>query len=135
MSATGNGKSSPLVLVVDDEPSVRATLSLCLRAAGYETICAEDGCAAQQLINDFNPSAIVTDIFMPDRDGLETITAFRREFPATRIVAMSGGGVRVDGALYLETAEVAGADAVLRKPFDPDALLQVLRDLAAARRA
>src|ERR1043165_5137849 len=79
MSAEVRGDSTLLVLVVDDEPSVRATLSLCLRAAGYETICAEDGQAAQQLIADFNPSAIVADIFMPVQDGLGLMNWLRAQ--------------------------------------------------------
>ena len=69
-----SGASSPLILVVDDEPSVRATLSLCLRAAGYETICAEDGRAAQQLINDFNPHAIVAAFHQGELIGLARAT-------------------------------------------------------------
>ena len=123
------------LLIADDNVDLRESLKLVLESVGYEVSLAPDGTRALEQQRRAPADVLITDIFMPDRDGLETITAFRREFPATRIVAMSGGGVRVDGALYLETAEVAGADAVLRKPFDPDALLQVLRDLAAARRA
>src|SRR5438045_980257 len=90
MSADCSGGSSRLILVVDDEPSVRATLSLCLRAAGYETICAEDGRAAQQLISDFNPSAIVTDIFMPGQDGLGLMNWMRDQRLQIPVVAISG---------------------------------------------
>ena len=121
MSATGNGKSSPLVLVVDDEPSVRATLSLCLRAAGYETICAEDGCAAQQLINDFNPSAIVTDIFMPVQDGLGLMNWLREQSLRIPVVAISGHlrTAEFDG---LRMARRLGACSILEKPFPAGAL-------------
>ena len=129
MSATGNGKSSPLVLVVDDEPSVRATLSLCLRAAGYETICAEDGCAAQQLINDFNPSAIITDIFMPEKEGIETIQDLRREFPETKIIAMTGRESLTDYDVFQVAREV-GAVKTLKKPFKLDDLVAVVKELS-----
>ncbi len=119
MSARGGGQS--LVLVVDDEPSVRATLSLCLRAAGYETICAEDGKAAQQLIHDFNPNAIVADIFMPVQDGLGLMNWLRQQGLNIPVVAISGHGrtVEFDG---LGMARRLGASSILEKPFPAGAL-------------
>jgi CheY-like chemotaxis protein len=121
MSAAGKGESSPLVLVVDDEPSVRATLSLCLRAAGYETISAEDGRAAQQLIIDFNPSAIVTDIFMPVQDGLGLMNWLREQGLKIPVVAISGHlrSAEFDG---LAMARRLGATTILEKPFPAGAL-------------
>ena len=127
--------AAPSVLVADDSADMRESLRLVLEHAGYEVRLAPDGTRALEVQRLAPADVLITDIFMPERDGLETITVFRREFPGTRIVAMSGGGVRVDGTLYLETAGVAGADAVLTKPFDPDTLLRVLSDLAPARRA
>ena len=103
------------LLVADDSADMRESLKIVLERAGYEVALAPDG--------------LITDIFMPERDGLETITAFRQEFPRTRIIAMSGGGVRVGGTIYLDTAGAAGADATLRKPFDPKALLGVLQSM------
>ncbi len=121
MSAVDKGETSPLVLVVDAEPSVRATLSLCLRAAGYETICAEDGKAAQQLIHDFNPSAIVTDIFMPVQDGLGLMNWIRTQGLKIPVVAISGHTrtVEFDG---LALARRLGAASILEKPFPAGAL-------------
>ena len=121
MSTLGGGQSSPLVLVVDDEPSVRATLSLCLRAAGYETVCAEDGKAAQQLIHDFNPSAIVADIFMPVQDGLGLMNWLREQGLKIPVVAISGHGRTVDFD-GLGMARRLGASAILEKPFPAGAL-------------
>jgi CheY-like chemotaxis protein len=121
MSAVGKGDTSPLVLVVDDEPSVRATLSLCLRAAGYQTICAEDGKAAQQLISDFNPSAIVADIFMPVQDGLGLMNWLREQSIRIPVVAISGH-VRTADFDGLGMARRLGASAVLEKPFPAGAL-------------
>jgi CheY-like chemotaxis protein len=121
MSAFGKGDTSPLVLVVDDEPSVRATLSLCLRAAGYQTICAEDGQAAQQLINDFNPSAIVTDIFMPVQDGLGLMNWLREEGRTIPVVAISGH-IRTAHFDGLGMARRLGAITILEKPFPAGAL-------------
>jgi two-component system response regulator PrrA len=121
MSAADKGESSPLVLVVDDDPSVRATLSLCLRAAGYETVCAEDGRAAQQLIHDFNPSAIVTDIFMPVQDGLGLMNWLRERSLKIPVVAISGHvrTLEFDG---LAMARRLGATTILEKPFPAGAL-------------
>jgi CheY-like chemotaxis protein len=121
MSAAGKGEASPLVLVVDDEPSVRATLSLCLRAVGYETVCAEDGVAAQQLINDFRPSAIVTDIFMPVQDGLGLMNWLREQGLKIPVIAISGHlrTMEFDG---LAMARRLGATTILEKPFPAGAL-------------
>jgi CheY-like chemotaxis protein len=117
------------LLVADDSADMRESLRLILERAGYEVQLAPDGDRAVELQRARPADVLITDIFMPERDGLETITVFRREFPGTRIIAMSGGGMRSDGRLYLETAGVAGADATLRKPFDPKTLLQVLHSL------
>jgi CheY-like chemotaxis protein len=131
MSAVGRGEPSPLVLVVDDEPSVRATLSLCLRAAGYETICAEDGRAAQQLINDFSPNAIVADIFMPVQDGLGLMNWLREEGRRIPVVAISGHS-RTSEFDGLGMARRLGATSVLEKPFPAGALAAAVDSALAA---
>ena len=117
------------LLIADDNADLRESLRLILERFGYEVCLAADGTRALELQRLAPADVLITDIFMPERDGLETITAFRREFPRTRIIAMSGGGVRVGGKIYLDTAGAAGADATLRKPFDPGALLCVLQSL------
>ena len=121
MPANDNVGSPPLVLVVDDEPSVRATLSLCLRAAGYETICAEDGKAAQRLIADFHPSVVVADIFMPVQDGLGLLNWMRKQGLRIPMVAISGHqrSTDFDG---LGMARRLGAVSTLEKPFPAGAL-------------
>ena len=68
---------------------------------------------------------LITDIFMPDTDGFEAIDAFRRQFPRTKIVVVSGGA-QFTKRNYLPDAELAGADATLQKPFDMEALLGLL---------
>jgi CheY-like chemotaxis protein len=121
MPTVGSGNDSPLVLVVDDEPSVRETLALCLRAAGYQTLCAEDGKAAQQLVNDFSPRAIVTDIFMPVQDGLGLMNWLREQSIAIPVVAISGH-VRTAEFDGLGIARRLGASSILEKPFPAGAL-------------
>jgi CheY-like chemotaxis protein len=117
------------LLVADDSADMRESLKIVLERAGYEVALAPDGLRALEMQRARPADVLITDIFMPERDGLETITAFRQEFPRTRIIAMSGGGVRVGGSFYLDTAGAAGADATLRKPFDPKSLLGVLQSL------
>ena len=121
MAANDNLGSLPLVLVVDDEPSVRATLSLCLRAVGYQTICAEDGEAAQQLVGDFRPDAIVSDIFMPVQDGLGLMNWLREQGLTIPVVAISGHQRTTDFD-GLGMARRLGAASILEKPFAPSAL-------------
>ena len=117
------------LLIVDDDADMRLSLKLALEMAGYTAELAADGREALAIQQQRPADVLITDIFMPERDGLETITAFRQEFPRTRIIAMSGGGVRVGGTIYLDTAGAAGADATLRKTFDPKTLLGVLQSM------
>lgn len=103
-------------------------MRLLLQRAGYEVELASSGSEALRVQSERPADVLITDIFMADGDGLETITSFRREHPGVRIVAMSGGGVHFQNGTYLDTARVAGADAILRKPFDMKALLAALQD-------
>ena len=118
------------LLVTDDSADMRESMRLLLELAGYQVALAENGSRAFELQRAQAADLLITDIFMPETDGLETIERFKREFPRVRIVAMSGGGVRVSGASsYLQTAAAAGADAVLRKPFETRTLLDLVRSL------
>jgi DNA-binding response OmpR family regulator len=110
---------------------MRQSMRLLLERAGYEVELAQDGARALELQRSQPADVLITDIFMPEKDGLETIERFRREFPGVRIIAMSGGGVHVRGETYLDIASIAGADAVLRKPFAMNLLLAAIRALAA----
>jgi CheY-like chemotaxis protein len=121
------------LLVTDDSADMRESMRLLLERAGYQVTLAENGQHAFELHQRQAADLLITDIFMPEADGLETIALFKRKFPRVRIVAMSGGGVRVTGAgNYLQTAAAAGADAVLEKPFDTGALLDLVRSLVPA---
>jgi CheY-like chemotaxis protein len=120
---------STRVLIVDDNTALRESLQLVLSQAGYEVETARDGGEAVQVQASHPADVLLTDIFMPDRDGIETIQLFRSRYPAMGIIAMSGDAhfpVQTD---YLQVAEVAGANFTLRKPFKPQALLEKLREL------
>ena len=111
------------VLVVDDDPEMREAMARILGAAGYAVELAADGDQAIEVQRARPAEVLITDVFMPSRDGLETIQYFRIEYPDVGIIAMTGGSPtgRVDE--YLKVAKVAGANATLRKPFAAQALL------------
>lgn len=117
------------LLVADDDADTRHTMRLLLARVGYDVEVAHNGAHAVQVQRERPADVLITDLFMPEVDGLESIEAFRREFPHVKIIAMSGGGMRVRGQSYLATAELAGAEAVLRKPFDIETLVGVLKGL------
>jgi CheY-like chemotaxis protein len=103
-------------------------MSRALQRAGHTVVEADGGRAGIQLYREQGADLVITDIFMPERDGLETIRALRREFPGVKIVAVSGGDStgRID---LREEARVFGAVRTLRKPFDPGELVKVVGEL------
>ena len=123
-----NRKPQRRVLIVDDNPEVVSSLTLVLQSAGYAVEGAENAAIAMAAHRRAPADALLTDLFMPDTDGLECMRAFRRQSPDMKIIAMSGGGTLARGN-YLQSAEFAGADGVLQKPFDPAVLLQLLGKL------
>jgi CheY-like chemotaxis protein len=114
------------LLIADDDADMGQSMRLLLERAGYEVGLARDGAVALELQRARPFDVLITDIFMGEADGLRAIESFRREFPATRIIAMSGGSGRLQSRGYLAAAGVAGADAMLRKPFAIGMLLEVL---------
>ena len=116
------------ILVVDDSADLRTSLKLLLEHLGYEAETARDGAAALELQQTRGFGVLITDIFMPDADGFEAIDSFRREFPGTRIVVVSGGA-QFTKRDYLPDAALIGVDATLQKPFEIEALLETLKSL------
>ncbi len=117
------------VLVVDDSADIRGFMKLALERAGFEVEVAPDGRRALDAALLRPADVLITDIFMPELDGLELIEAVKLMFPQTRILAVSGGGHVAKGD-YLAIGSEIGADAVLRKPFTAEALVSALRELA-----
>jgi len=111
-----------LVLLIDDDALVRRMVRRLLERAGYSVLEAEDGNIALKLLRQHRPAIVITDIIMPRVEGIEIIQEIRRTAPATRIIAISGGGPRGE-MMYLDWAQALGADAVLQKPFQPQELL------------
>ena len=119
------------ILVIDDDYAVRYTLSRILRANGYDVVTAADGARGMTMFHSEHPDVVITDIIMPEQEGLETILKIRRERPEVRIIAISGGGRlapnRVDSKMeLLVAARGLGADSVIPKPFDEETVLSRL---------
>ena len=113
------------VLILDDNLDLLDSLALVLESAGHEVDTAPSAEHALASQRKRPADVLITDIFMPDTDGLEAVATFRSGWPAIKIIAMSGGGRMAKGN-YLDTAKVAGADAVLHKPVEPSKLLGML---------
>jgi CheY-like chemotaxis protein len=110
------------VLVIDDDALVRATLRAILGGAGFEVVLASDGLDGLAEFRRQRVDLVITDIVMPDMEGIETIRQIRDLEPSVPILAISGGGrgVSLD---YLHMAQQLGATATLSKPFEADELL------------
>ena len=104
------------VLIIDDEPAVRAVLQLMLHGHGHEVWTASTGQEGVHCASAEDPDVIVCDLFMPGKNGVETIRELRRDFPDIRVIAMSGGGQHGQTDL-LRVARGLGIAAVLLKPF------------------
>lgn len=113
------------ILLVDDEAAVRNALERVLTRAGYTVMAVENGAQAIEYAQQRPVDLVVTDLIMPEQEGIETIVRLRRIHPNLPIVAMSGGGSG-DPADYLKIARGLGAKATLAKPFHPDVLLTTI---------
>jgi CheY-like chemotaxis protein len=120
----------PRILVVDDNEDLCHSLQRILQRQGYEVECAYNGAEALQIQSKRPAHIIITDLVMPDRDGIETIAELKRDFPQVRVIAMSGGAARMSGDKYLYTAGVVGAEVLLEKPLDHEQLLAAVRRMA-----
>lgn len=122
------------ILLIEDDELVRRMLYLLLTRAGHEVVEAENGERGVALQLADPADLVLTDIIMPERDGIEALMDLRRRKLGVPVIAMSGGG-RVSATDYLVAAGKLGAVATLTKPVDPKVLLETVdRALADARR-
>lgn len=119
------------ILLIDDEDIFREVLATALQHEGHTVRQAGDGMAGLKLFREKPAELVITDIVMPEKEGLDTIRDLHRDFPAARIIAMSGG-LAHDSRLYLHMAEKFGAAAVLAKPFSLADLHRTVATVLAA---
>lgn len=116
------------ILVVEDDQQVRELIVEMLKRSGHEVRVAEDGNAALRLLDAETIDLIITDLIMPEMEGMQTIRELRKRDPQVPLIAMSGGG-RVNADDYLETALLMGANHSLRKPFTRSDLIDAVEGL------
>ncbi len=116
------------ILVIDDDPIMRETISDILSLQGYKVILASSGVQAMLHLQNVSVNLIITDVIMPDKDGIEVIMVATKEYPQVKILAISGGGY-ISADNYLKMASSLGAHSTLVKPFDIDDLVGKVNNL------
>ena len=119
------------ILIVDDEVSILTMTRKLLEVKGYEVATCVSARDAQAMMREVSFQLVLTDIVMPDIDGLELIQWIRENYPATKVIAFSGNS-RLDPGNYLHIAGVMGAVRTLRKPLEASTLLTAVKALTDA---
>jgi DNA-binding response OmpR family regulator len=120
------------ILLIDDDDSVRTMLRQTLTHFGHTVIEARDGQEGLKLFQHARADLVITDIVMPEKEGLEVLMELRQEQPPVKIIAMSGGG-RGMAADYLRMARGMGAARVLAKPFSHEVLMAAVNELLSEK--
>lgn len=116
-------------MVIDDEPEIREVLRVFLQRSGYQTIVAEDGLQGVDICKTQAVDLVITDLLMPEQEGIETILKIHNDHPTLPILAMSGGG-RMAGTMdILHTAKLLGAAKTFSKPFNPAELVDTVKQI------
>ena len=119
------------VLVVDDDKCTREILRMMLMSEGFAVQTAENGVQALKLLPTHDFGLVITDLFMPEKDGIETIREIRMTHPELKIIAISGG-VSGIGKECLAVTKHLGASATLKKPFDHETLLEAVQTVLSS---
>ena len=116
------------ILIIDDEPHILLMVKKMLERAGFEVELAANGAEGLDLFKKVQSDLVITDIIMPEKEGLETIREMKRIQPELKIIAMSGGG-KISADNYLDTAKIFGASRLLEKPFSQKDMLSAVFEL------
>jgi DNA-binding response OmpR family regulator len=116
------------ILIIDDEANILFMLKKMLERYGYETELALNGVEGIEMFKNSKPDLVITDIIMPEKEGLETIREMKRIKSDLKIIAMSGGG-KVSAENYLTIARIFGASKLIAKPFTIKDMLSAVREL------
>ena len=116
------------ILIIDDEPHILLMLKKMLERSGYEIDMAANGLEGIRLFRETSADLVITDIIMPEKEGLETIREMRMIRDDLKIIAMSGGG-KVSAENYLDAAQIFGAARMISKPFTKAEMVSAVREL------
>ncbi len=116
------------ILIIDDDRMVRDTLKIILSAVGHQITIANDGVLGVKAFTEVKPDLVITDVLMPNKEGIATIADLRKLQPKVPIIAVSGGG-RVGNMDFLKVAESFGANRTFTKPFDPEDIVAAVAQL------
>lgn len=114
------------ILLIDDDDSVRRVLRRLLEREGHEVRDAADGAAGLRLLGERRPDVVLTDVYMPEMDGIELLMGIQEAEPELPVIVVSGGGF-ASADFVLEDAAQLGADAILSKPFERAVVLDTIR--------
>ncbi len=115
------------ILIIDDEYLLRTVLLKSLELDGYQVMDAPNGKVGMKLFQEEPFDLVITDIVMPEKDGIEAIGELRRCFPETKIIAISGGSRNLKADYVLHTAEILGVHCTLFKPFEIEEFLTAVK--------
>ena len=116
------------ILIIDDDDLIRQMLRAVLEREGYDVLDASDGREGLRVFMKNPVDLVVTDLVMPEKEGLEIIIELRRNFPDLKIIAISGGGT-VGGSQYLDVAGKLGADKIMGKPLKLREFIAIVKGL------
>jgi len=115
------------IVIIDDDEQIREMLKQILAREGYGIFVAANGKEGMQIYREKQTDLVITDIIMPEKDGLETITELRKDFPEVKIIAMSGGGSKGPES-NLQAAKRLGAVCTLTKPVRRKEMLSAVKE-------
>jgi DNA-binding response OmpR family regulator len=116
------------ILIIDDDDQMRNLLCRAMEYAGFEVEVAENGREGQRFFEEKTFDLVITDLIMPEQEGMETITFLRKNHPGVKIIVISGGG-RIGPETYLPAALELGANRAFAKPFVLDELTTAVKEL------
>ncbi len=115
------------ILLIEDDEDARRLIAQILIRAGYAVVEASGGFQAMELYKQSTVDLVITDLIMPEKEGIELIMELRRFDPEVKVIAISGGGY-VDGSTYLKIAKAVGANGILAKPFKAEELIVLIEN-------
>ncbi len=115
-----------LILVIDDDSQIRTMLKAMLEREDFSVIVASDGKEGMELFAQKPVDLIITDLIMPEKEGIEVIQELKKSNSKIPIIAISGGG-KNSPDIYLNIAKLLGADAIFEKPFEKDKLINAVK--------